>query len=127
MVGDVLDIPLVDGSFTCVIDAGTFQHLSPEKYQIYVSEIVRVLEHNGYYINISLASSTKQFLGFTPQNSGINYFEKFNVHYHLFNEDSIHNIFHHYFHIINQKTYTYESQSDPADEIDLIVTVMQKK
>lgn len=127
MVANALEIPFVDGGFDMATDVGTLQHITSDKWQQYISEVSRVLKNNGYYLNISLSKKTQNFLGWNPQSSSDSDFSKFGVHYHFFHEREIEQIFSEKFEIIDQQFETYDSQSDPGDDIVLVFTLMQKK
>lgn len=127
MVADALEIPFVDRGFELVTDIGTLQHITSDKWQIYANEVARVLKENGYYLNISLSKRTQNFLGWNPESSAVSDFTKFGVHYHFFSEREIENIFSEKFEIIDQHFETYDSQSDPGDNVVLVFTLMQKK
>lgn len=127
MIGNVLDIPFTDSGFDAVTDIGTFQHIQKNDWNIYTSEIHRVLKKNGYYLNISLSRRTYSFMGFEPSKSQTGDFKKFGVHYYFFNEQEIHDIFENKFTIIDQQYEKYEPKSDPMDDVVLVFTLMQKK
>lgn len=127
MVGDVLNIPFVDKGFDMATDIGTLQHIKHHEWSQYVSEVYRTLNDHGYYLNISLSRKTPQFLGWSPRTSPDGDFTKFGVHYHFFTTEEISRIFGNHFTILDQQFETYNSQSDPNDNVVLIFTLMQKK
>ncbi len=127
MVGDALDIPFVDHGFDAITDIGTFQHMKQEQWDDYVYEAHRTLKPGGYYLNVSLSKRTNTFLGFRPHASQSHHFTKFGVHYYFFDDEEIPEIFAHHFTVIDQQFESYESQSDPGDDVVLVFTLMQKK
>lgn len=127
MHGDALNIPFVDKGFDMTTDIGTLQHITENNWSQYVSEIHRTLNDHGYYLNISLSRKTPQFLGWNPHSSTDGNFTKFGVHYHFFTKNEIQEIFGNHFNIIEQQFETYNSQSDPNDNVVLVFTLMQKK
>ena len=127
MVGDALDVPFTDTSFDMVTDIGTLQHIKEHDWHNYVKEIHRVLKYGGYYLKISLSQKTPQFMGWNPRSSNDGNFTKFGVHYHFFNETEIEELFSNDFIIVDQQFETYDSKSDPGDNVTLVFTLMQKK
>ena len=127
VTADALQIPFIDSSFHLATDIGTLQHMSPDQYTQYISEICRVLGDGGYYLNMSLSNKTSNFLGLNPSKEAKNSFIKFGVHYNFFSEDDIANIFRDNFTAIDQQFMSYPSQSGPEEEVVLIFTLMQKK
>jgi ubiquinone/menaquinone biosynthesis C-methylase UbiE len=127
MLGDATSIPFVDKGFHMITDVGTFQHLTKDLWPAYLSEITRVVKDHGYYINVSLSKQTRRFYGWNPQTDNENTYTKFGVHYHFFENEDIQEIFGDHFIILNQKVEHYSSQSDPADDVALVFTLMQKK
>lgn len=127
MTGDALDIPFVDDGFSFVSDIGTLQHIRDHQYNQYLSEVTRVLKPGGYYLNVSLSAKTNNFMGWNPRTSQKGDFTKFGVHYHFFSENEIKDIFIDTFDILDQKFESYDSQSDPHDDVILVFTLMQKK
>ncbi len=127
IVGNALEIPFVDNGFDMVTDIGTFQHLKHKEWPQYVTEMYRVIKKNGYFLKVSLSRRTTRFLGWVPGSTTNGDFTKFGVHYHFFTEEEIHNTFGEHFDIIDQQFETYNSQSDPDDNVTLVFTLMQKK
>lgn len=127
MVGNALDIPFVENGFDMVTDIGTLQHIQSHQWNTYTKEVSRVLKQHGYYLNISLSRKTNNFLGWHPRSDADGDFTKFGVHYHFFNETEITQIFEKEFNIIDQQFESYDSHSDPNDDIVLVFTLMQKK
>lgn len=127
MVGDATKIPFVDNGFHMITDIGTFQHLTPDMWPLYLSEVSRVIKDHGYYLNVSLSKETKRFYGWNPVTDQDTTYNKFGVHYHFFKNEDISDIFGEEFVILDQKVEHYKSQSDPADDVALVFTVMQKK
>ncbi|MCA9352093.1 class I SAM-dependent methyltransferase [Patescibacteria group bacterium] len=127
MVGNALDIPFTDTSFDLVTDIGTLQHITSDQWDDYVGEISRVLKTGGYFLKISLSRKTAQFMGWSPRTSTDGNFTKFGVHYHFFTENEITDTFGEAFMIVDQQFQTYESKSDPGDNVTLVFTLMQKK
>ena len=127
MQADVLDMPFAPLGFDMATDVGTLQHLPAHKWRNYVDELVRVLKPHAYYLNISLSRKTKSFLGWSPHTHETGDFSKFGVHYHFFSGREINHIFEDNFIIIDQQFKSYNSHSDPRDDIALVFTLMQKK
>lgn len=127
MVGDALDIPFINHGFDMVTDVGTLQHITSNNWTQYTQELTRVLKSHGYYLNISLSRKTNRFLGWNPRTDTTGDFAKFGVHYHFFSEQELYSIFENNFTIIDQQFESYDSHSDPADDIVLVFTLMQKK
>lgn len=127
ILGDATNIPFIDNGFHMITDIGTFQHLTEDMWPDYVSEINRVIKDHGYYLNISLSKETQRFYGWNPHTDDQNTYSKFGVHYHFFHKEDIHRIFSQDFTILDQKIEHYKSQSDPADDVALVFTLMQKK
>jgi len=63
VTGSALDIPFVEGSFDCISDIGTFQHLAKTDWEQYLNEIKRTLKPGGCYLNVSLCKETTTFMG----------------------------------------------------------------
>ncbi len=127
ILGNALDIPFVESSFDAATDIGTFQHIKTDDWVKYSAEVSRVLKNKAYYLNISLSRRTHSFLGFKPSKSQTGEFKKFDVNYYFFKGKEINNIFKNDFDIIEQQYQSFESKSDPMDDIVLIFTLMQKK
>lgn len=127
MVGDALDIPFIDHGFDMVTDIGTLQHITSGNWSHYNKEIIRVLKPHGYFLNVSLSKKTKHFLGWNPRTDTRGDYSKFGVHYHFFDESELTSIFANDFNIIDQQFESYDSHSDPRDNIVLVFTLMQKK
>lgn len=126
LVSDILDIPFISESFTLITDIGALQHTPEKKWNDYVTEVKRVLQKDGYYLNVSLSKETKQFQGFFPNTSQQTEFYKFGVYYHFFTQEKMREIFEPDFIILNQKVERFKSQSDPKDDIALVFTLMKK-
>lgn len=126
ITGKVRNIPFTENGFDMITDIGTFQHLPKSNWQSYIDEVSHVLKSDGYYLNVSLSKKTQSLLGFKPTTSNKQTFEKFGLDYHFFTNTDIQNIFGKEFTILNQQHETYDSQSDPHDDIVLIFTLMQK-
>ena len=127
MVANALDIPFTNSSFPMVTDIGTFQHVQSQDWEKYMHEVHRVIQDGGYYLNVSLSRRTHRFQGFSPSVGDQGEFHKFGVHYYFFTEGELQEIFETHFIIIDQRFETYESKSDPADDVVLVFTLMQKK
>ncbi|MCD5389962.1 MAG: methyltransferase domain-containing protein [Candidatus Pacebacteria bacterium] len=127
IVGNALSIPFTDGGFDAATDIGTFQHIKKQDWKTYVKEIHRVLKSNRYYLNVSLSRRTHSFLGFKPSQSHTGDFEKFGVHYYFCTEQEIDETFNTHFNIIEQQYKSFESKTDPMDDLVLVFTLMQKK
>ena len=127
IAGNMLNLPFDNNRFDIVTDIGTFQHQAPTDWQKHVKELIRVLNVEGYYLNISLSRRTGSFLGWRPNVENIGDYTKFGVHYHFFTEQEITDIFENDFVIIDQHHESYDTHSDPQDDIVLVFTLMQKK
>lgn len=126
--GDVRDIPLTDDSFDAVTDIGVLQHLEVIDWHQYMSEVKRVLKPGGYLLNVSLSKETPRFMGFKPKTSQENQFEKFGVLYYFFSGEELNQLFHHHgFELVEQKTHTFESKTDPLDSLVLLFSIYQLK
>jgi len=101
--GDVLDISFEDGSFDAVTDFGLFQHIDPDDFEIYVSEVSRVVKPGGYLLLVELSKHTTSFLRWNPKASKENKFDQDGVVYYFFTEDEIKNMFSQNFEIVEQK------------------------
>lgn len=127
IAGDALDIPFADNGFNMAIDIGTFQHISHDKWQVYVNELQRVLTPHGYYLNVSLSKRTHRFMGIDPSTLFDGSFTKFGIHYQFFADDDIQHIFGERFLTLNQLHEKLPSPTDPQDEVVLVFTLMQKR
>lgn len=127
MLGDVLDIPFSEKSFDMATDIGLLQHLRKEDWQQYVSEIHRVLKHDGYFLNISLSRRTTRFMDWNPSQSGDGFFEKFGLSYYFFRDEELENLFQDKFVIVEKQVRYFDTRSDPEDGVALIFTLMKKK
>ena len=127
MVGDVLDIPFTDASFDMVTDIGTLQHLYPEDWSRYVSEVARVAKSKAWYVNVSLSKDTTRFMGWEPKHDTEQQFEKFGVSYYFFEVDEITTLFQKEFVVKDQIVRYFDSKSDPKDNVALVLTLFQKK
>ena len=104
MASDALDIPFTDASFDGACDFGLMENLYKEDWQKYASEIARVLKPGGFYLNVSLSRDTEKFFEFSPINSKDGEFEKYDLHYHFFDQYEMKNIFGADFTVISQET-----------------------
>lgn len=127
LVGDVLDIPLADGSFDVVTDIGLMQHLDQADWPLYVRELHRTLKSGGYVLNVSFSRHTRSFLGFDARRATSGLFEKFGLHYYFFTEQEIKDIFGVEFRVIDQRIRYFDTRNDPDDGLALVFTLLQKK
>ena len=127
VTGSALDIPFVEGSFDCISDIGTFQHLAKTDWEQYLNEIKRTLKPGGCYLNVSLCKETTTFMGWKPSSSQNRDFEKFGLNYHFFDEEEIEEVFGDDFTMLKHQSKKYSSQSDPHDDVVLLFSFMQKK
>lgn len=120
--GSALDIPFTDSSFDGVCDFGLLENLYPEDWELYASEISRVLKPGGYYLNTSLSSETQHFFEFFPKASNGGSFKKYDVQYHFFKKDEMKKIFDHQLTSIEQNIKLIEKPNHLA----LLETLFQK-
>lgn len=126
--GYATDLPFVDASFPLVTEVGVLQHLTSSEWDQYISELHRVVEENGYVLSITLSSETPRFLGLTPKINNQSPYEKFGVSYYFFSPETINSLFEKKgFEVINQKTHSFETRSDPGDKLVLLFSLYQKK
>jgi ubiquinone/menaquinone biosynthesis C-methylase UbiE len=127
MVSNALDMPFTDVGFDMATDIGTLQHIPSADWGYYVDELLRVLKPHAYYLNVSLSQKTHSFLGWHPHVDKGREFSKFGVDYHFLSIGEISHIFENDFIFIDQQFESYDSHSDPHDDIVLVFTLMQKK
>jgi len=128
VVGRATDLPFTDAGFSLVTDIGVLQHLTVADWSQYLQELYRVTTPDGYILSVTLSSDTPRFLGFTPKMNNQSPYSKFGVSYYFFNPESLNPLFEqHGFKMIDQKTETFQTQSDPADSLCLLFTLFQKQ
>lgn len=128
VLGDALDIPLADQSFSAVVSVGVLQHMTPENWNQYVSETRRVLKPGGYVMNVSLSKETSRLLGFRPKTSTESSFEKFDVFYYFFTPEEINHLYMSYgFELVEQTVEHFDAKTDPSDTIALIFSLYKLK
>jgi len=93
MDGSALDIPLADTSFDAVSDIGLMQHIRPEDYAQYVSEIARVLKPGGLAFLAVLSKDTPKYFAWHPRKDELSDYIKEGVHYHFFSDEEIKSLF----------------------------------
>lgn len=122
--GDVLDIPLTDASFDAVADIGLLQHIHPEDWIDYRSEIVRVLKSGGYFFLITLSKKTQTFLSWKPATATFGDFTHDGMFYHFFTKEELNILFESDFDILSERV---ETVTEHNDQVSYIVTLMKKK
>lgn len=127
VMGDALDIPFVDGGFPAVVEVGLWQHLRPEQWNEYVSEVARVLSVDGLFCTVQLSRQTTMLLGHRPGQASSGHFEKYGLSYYFFTPEEIATALQPEFNIVSQETHIYDSRSDPGEELALIFTLAEKK
>lgn len=128
VVGDALDIPFVDASFDIAFDIGLIQHLFPEDFDAYVSELHRVVKPGGYVMSVELSIDTPRFLGHSPKTSSEKSFEKFGLTYTFWNIETLGELFvQKGFELVSHQTHLFEAKSDPGDSIALLFSLFKKK
>ena len=126
--GQATDLPFTDASFPLVTDIGMLQHMKPEEWKIYLSELRRVVAPGGYVLSVTLSDQTPRFLGFTPKMHNQSPYEKFGVSYYFFSTDALNILFKdHGFTPVDQQIHTFETRSDPADSLVLLFTLFKKQ
>lgn len=120
--GDALDIPFAEESFDAVTDVGLLQHLSPDDWQQYVSEVDRVVKPMGYYFLIAFSRETAAYLNWTPKKDAHGDYEYEGVFHHFFTEDEIRRIFEEKFEIISLRIEHVPAYHNVA----FIVALMRK-
>lgn len=122
--GDVLDMPLADHTFDMATDVGVLQHMKPDQWDRYISEMHRVVKPGGYAMNVSLSKETIRFLGFKPRTATGATFEKFGVSYYFFTDTELNNLFtKHGFELVDQKTEQFDAKTDPGDSMALVFSL----
>lgn len=101
--GDVLDIPFGDGSFDAVTDFGLLQHIDPEDWDIYVSEVSRVIKSGGYLLLVELSKHTTSLFRWNPKAEKEIKYVQDGVVYCFFAEDQIKDMFYENFEVVDQK------------------------
>lgn len=127
ITADALDIPFANSSFKLATDIGTLQHIQMKDWEKYADEVKRILEPGAYYLNVSLSRNTHRFAGLEPRKSSTGEFKKFGMYYYFFTDREIQHLFDEDFDIIEQRHQSFESKSDPGDEIVLLFSLMKKK
>lgn len=121
--GDVFDIPLTDASFDAVTDVGLLQHIHPEDWIEYRSEMNRVLKPGGYFFLIALSKETKSFLTWHPKREPFGTYDREGVHYHFFTREEITLLFDGMFKLVSERIDTVTLHHDPTA---FFVMVFQK-
>jgi ubiquinone/menaquinone biosynthesis C-methylase UbiE len=125
MEGDALDIPFSKDGFSLVTSVGTLQHITRDAWSAYAHEIQRVLEKEGYYLDISLSRKTPKFYGQSVGENSSGDFEKFGVSYHFFTTDELDEIFNDGFTLIERRVEMFDGKADPDDRIALVFSLYQ--
>ncbi len=121
--GSCLDIPLADHSFDAVVDFCVMQHMRPEDYSKYISEVLRVLKQGGYFFLTTLSKDTKKYFTWIPDSATIADYELEGIHYHFASDQELQNMFGRDFEIkklAHDKPYLH-------DEAVFAFLVLQKK
>ena len=121
--GDVLNIPLSDASFDAGVDVGLMHHILPKDYATYVTEISRIVKHDGYFFLAVLSKETVSYFTWQPRASDTADFELEGVHYHFFSDEEIHRLFGNDFEI---RSIHHDAPFGPTDTIYSVV-LMKKK
>lgn len=119
--GDALDIRFADESFDVVTDFGLLQHMHPEDWKQYGSEVSRVLKLGGHYLSVALSKDTPKFYDFNPADSTDGNFEKYGVFYHFFSPEDIRQVFGSDFTVIKSETIYLEKYNET-----LLFSLLQK-
>lgn len=121
--GDALNMPLANASFDASIDVCLMQHLLPSHYAEYISEVARVLKHEGFFFLVVLSKETPSYFTWHPRASDTPDFQLENVHYHFFSDEEIRALFGAQFEIMSLH---HDMPFGPNDTVYSIV-LMKKK
>ncbi len=121
--GDALNMPLADGGFDAAVDVCLMQHILPKDHPGYVSEMTRVLKHDGLLFLVVLSKDTPRYFTWTPRASDSQDFELEGVHYHFFEDAEIRSLFEDKFEILSIQ---HDAPYGPDDTI-YAVALMKKK
>ena len=100
LTGTALNMPLADQSFDAAVDIGLMQHLKPEDFKTYISEVTRVLKTGGFFFLCVLSKQTQSYFKWNPATDPSSSYEVEGVHYHFFAEDELKTYFEPAFEII---------------------------
>ena len=112
VLGDALDISFADTSFDAVTDIGLLQHLRPEDWAKYSSEVNRVLKPGGYVLVAALSKDTAQFYDFHPKESETSDYEKYGAHFHFFTPEELSRVFGNNFQMVKQEGLYLEKERE---------------
>ena len=121
--GDALNMPLSNEGFDAAIDIGLMQHLKTQDYSTYISEVARVLKHDGYFFLVVLSKETPNYFTWRPRASDISDFELEGVRYHFFSDQEIHSLFDKDFAI---SSIHHDTPFGPSDTIYSVVLLRKK-
>jgi ubiquinone/menaquinone biosynthesis C-methylase UbiE len=121
--GDIFDIPLSENSFDAVVDIGLLQHIDPEDWQDYRSEVMRVLKSKGYFLVVALLNETEKFMTWFPSTDPYGDYERDGVFYHFFDEDELMILFEDVTNLVSYKTIRSEVH---GDKVVYAVALFQK-
>lgn len=121
--GDALNMPLADAGFDAAVDVCLMQHLLPSHYAAYISEVARVLKHEGFFFLVVLSKETPSYFTWHPRSSDTVDFQLEGVHYHFFSDDEIHQLLSPQFKVIS---IHHDMPYGPNDTVYSVV-LMKKK
>lgn len=122
--GDVLDIPLTDGSFDAVCDVGLLQHIHPEDWTTYREQVSRVLKKDGYFFLTVFSKETTTFLNWHPKREPFGTYEREGVEYHFFSNEELSLLFESDFNVVSSRI---EHSKVHSDDVAYAVLLLQKK
>lgn len=122
--GDVFNIPLTDASFDAVTDIGLLQHIHPEEWTDYRSEITRVLKSGGYYFLSAFSKDTSTFFNWRPKKEKFGDLERDGVYYHFFSKEELALLFENDFDLVSERTEQVEMH---GDKVSFLIFLLKKK
>ncbi|HEY1041698.1 MAG TPA: class I SAM-dependent methyltransferase [Candidatus Paceibacterota bacterium] len=123
------EIPFTDEAFDLVSDGGIFTYLSDEEIFRVVKEVERVIKPNGFFLHIGYSIKTTSLYGYRPRKDELQSqeFIKFGVPHRIFSEHFLKNRFLKHFDQVFHEERTYDSRTDPGEQLVLNFIGYQRK
>ncbi len=129
MVANADQIPFVDASFDLVCDGGILTYAQDTEMVNIFKEIERVLKPDGYYLHVSYSTKTSKIYGYAPNKEDlfVQEFTKFGISHRIYPEKYLKNRYLRNFNEMFHEEHTFDSRTDPGEELVISLTGFQKK